>query len=89
MSWSFDNGFCDYIITLFLGACMMPSHLSMVTEYMEMARILVLLDTYEWPKKQPSWHRRLKILHDICRCDQIMFFLLVIFMLFPHALYFL
>ncbi|KAJ0964903.1 hypothetical protein J5N97_026041 [Dioscorea zingiberensis] len=53
-------------VILFLGACMKPPHLSMVTEYMEMGSLYYLIHM-SGQKKKLSWRRRLKILRDICR----------------------
>ncbi|XP_077229764.1 putative serine/threonine-protein kinase SIS8 isoform X2 [Tasmannia lanceolata] len=53
-------------VILFLGACTMPPHLSMVTEYMEMGSLYNLIHT-SGQKKKLSWRRRLKMLRDICR----------------------
>ncbi|VFQ92819.1 unnamed protein product [Cuscuta campestris] len=53
-------------VILFLGACMIPPHLSMVTEYMEMGSLYYLIHS-SGQKKKLSWRRRLKILRDICR----------------------
>ncbi|KAI4325156.1 hypothetical protein MLD38_030577 [Melastoma candidum] len=53
-------------VILFLGACTMPPHLSMVTEYMEMGSLYNLIHL-SGQKKKLSWRRRLKILRDICR----------------------
>ncbi|ONK80099.1 uncharacterized protein A4U43_C01F13880 [Asparagus officinalis] len=53
-------------VILFLGACMKPPHLSMVTEYMEMGSLYYLIHT-TGQKKKLSWHKRLKMLRDICR----------------------
>lgn len=57
--------FCSVVI-LFLGACMVPPHLSMVTEYMEMGSLYYLIHM-SGQKKKLSWRRRLKIIRDICR----------------------
>ncbi|XP_038682937.1 serine/threonine-protein kinase EDR1-like isoform X2 [Tripterygium wilfordii] len=53
-------------VILFLGACIKPPHLSMVTEYMEMGSLYYLLHL-SGQKKKLSWRRRLKMLRDICR----------------------
>ncbi|XP_028551430.1 serine/threonine-protein kinase EDR1 isoform X6 [Dendrobium catenatum] len=53
-------------VILFLGACMKPPHLSMVTEYMEMGSLYYLIHL-SGQKKKLSWRRRLKMLRDICR----------------------
>ncbi|XP_058009203.1 probable serine/threonine-protein kinase SIS8 isoform X2 [Hevea brasiliensis] len=53
-------------VILFLGACMKPPHLSMVTEYMEMGSLYYLIHM-SGQKKKLSWRRRLKMLRDICR----------------------
>ncbi|KAK8943309.1 Serine/threonine-protein kinase EDR1 [Platanthera guangdongensis] len=53
-------------VILFLGACMRPPHLSMVTEYMEMGSLYYLIHM-SGQKKKLSWRRRLKMLRDICR----------------------
>ncbi|CAD6230373.1 unnamed protein product [Miscanthus lutarioriparius] len=53
-------------VILFLGACITPPHLSMVTEYMEMGSLYYLIHT-SGQKKKLSWRRRLKIIRDICR----------------------
>ncbi|XP_017247476.1 serine/threonine-protein kinase EDR1-like isoform X2 [Daucus carota subsp. sativus] len=53
-------------VILFLGACMKPPHLSMVTEYMEMGSLYYLIHL-SGQKKILSWRRRLKMLRDICR----------------------
>ncbi|XP_038985117.1 serine/threonine-protein kinase EDR1-like [Phoenix dactylifera] len=53
-------------VILFLGACMRPPHLSMVTEYMEMGSLYYLIHS-SGQKKKLSWRRRLKMLRDICR----------------------
>ncbi|WOK98534.1 serine/threonine-protein kinase EDR1 isoform X2 [Canna indica] len=63
--------FCNEIyilryIILFLGACMKPPHLSMVTEYMEMGSLYYLIHM-SGQKKKLSWRKRLKMLRDICR----------------------
>lgn len=59
--------FC-YVVILFLGACITPPHLSMVTEYMEMGSLYYLIHM-SGQKKKLSWRRRLKIIRDICRYD--------------------
>ncbi|KAM0869868.1 hypothetical protein ACQ4PT_040381 [Festuca glaucescens] len=53
-------------VILFLGACMKPPHLSLVTEYMEMGSLYYLIHT-SGQKSKISWRRRLKMLRDICR----------------------
>ncbi|WOL20592.1 hypothetical protein Cni_G29397 [Canna indica] len=53
-------------VILFLGACMKPPHLSLVTEYMEMGSLYYLIHT-SGQKKRLSWRKRLKMLRDICR----------------------
>ncbi|XP_065851195.1 serine/threonine-protein kinase EDR1-like isoform X2 [Euphorbia lathyris] len=53
-------------VILFLGACMKPPNLSMVTEYMEMGSLYYLIHM-SGQKKRLSWRRRLKMLRDICR----------------------
>ncbi|EEF33862.1 serine/threonine-protein kinase EDR1 [Ricinus communis] len=53
-------------VILFLGACMKPPHLSMVTEYMEMGSLYYLIHL-SGQKKRLSWRRKLKMLRDICR----------------------
>ncbi|KAF7851144.1 hypothetical protein BT93_L4451 [Corymbia citriodora subsp. variegata] len=53
-------------VILFLGACMRPPHLSMVTEYMEMGSLYYLIHL-SGQKKKLSWRRRLKMIRDICR----------------------
>lgn len=53
-------------VILFLGACIRPPHLSMVTEYMEMGSLYYLIHM-SGQKKKLSWRRRLKMLRDICR----------------------
>ncbi|URD74570.1 STYKc [Musa troglodytarum] len=53
-------------VILFLGACMKPPHLSMVTEYMEMGSLYYLMHM-SGQKKKLSWRKRLKMLRDICR----------------------
>lgn len=57
----------DDTVILFLGACMKPPHLSMVTEYMHRGSLYRLIHTTDEGKKL-SWRRRLKMLRDICRC---------------------
>ncbi|KAG2599738.1 hypothetical protein PVAP13_5KG434300 [Panicum virgatum] len=52
-------------VILFLGACITPPHLSMVTEYMEMGSLYYLIHM-SGQKKKLSWRRRLKIIRDIC-----------------------
>ncbi|KAF6173995.1 hypothetical protein GIB67_039946 [Kingdonia uniflora] len=53
-------------VILFLGACMKPPQLSMVTEYMEMGSLYYLIHM-SGQKKKISWRKRLKMLSDICR----------------------
>ncbi|KAJ4782032.1 hypothetical protein LUZ62_066289 [Rhynchospora pubera] len=53
-------------VILFLGACMKPPHLSLVTEYMEMGSLYYLIHMGS-QKSKLSWRRRLKMLRDICR----------------------
>ncbi|KAG8659892.1 probable serine/threonine-protein kinase SIS8 isoform X2 [Manihot esculenta] len=53
-------------VILFLGACVKPPHLSMVTEYMEMGSLYYMIHL-SGQKKRLSWRRRLKMLCDICR----------------------
>ncbi|WOK95654.1 serine/threonine-protein kinase EDR1 isoform X1 [Canna indica] len=53
-------------VILFLGACMKPPHLSMVTEYMEMGSLYYLIHM-SGQKKKLTWRKRLKMLRDICR----------------------
>ncbi|XP_035538820.1 serine/threonine-protein kinase EDR1-like isoform X4 [Juglans regia] len=53
-------------VILFLGACMKPPRLSMVTEYMELGSLYYLIHL-SGQKKKLSWRRRLKMLRDICR----------------------
>ncbi|KAK1404887.1 Mitogen activated protein kinase kinase [Heracleum sosnowskyi] len=53
-------------VILFLGACMKPPCLSMVTEYMEMGSLYYLIHS-SGQKKILSWRKRLKMLLDICR----------------------
>ncbi|KAF5458603.1 hypothetical protein F2P56_022624 [Juglans regia] len=54
-------------VILFLGACMRPPRLSMVTEYMEMGSLYYLIQLSSSQHKKLSWRRRLKMLRDICR----------------------
>ncbi|XP_040376413.1 serine/threonine-protein kinase EDR1-like isoform X2 [Oryza brachyantha] len=57
-------------VILFLGACMKPPHLSLVTEYMEMGSLYYLIHA-SGQKGKLSWRRRLKMLRDIwvlCAC---------------------
>ncbi|KAK6124192.1 hypothetical protein DH2020_042028 [Rehmannia glutinosa] len=54
-------------VILFLGACMEPPRLSIVTEYMEMGSLYYLIHA-SGMKKKLSWQRRLKMLCDICSC---------------------
>ncbi|XP_017247477.1 serine/threonine-protein kinase EDR1-like isoform X4 [Daucus carota subsp. sativus] len=60
-------------VILFLGACMKPPHLSMVTEYMEMGSLYYLIHL-SGQKKILSWRRRLKMLRDICSVHCATFF---------------
>ncbi|KAJ8485884.1 hypothetical protein OPV22_018369 [Ensete ventricosum] len=53
-------------VILFLGACVKPPHLSLVTEYMEMGSLYYLIHT-SGQKRRLSWRKRLKMLRDICR----------------------
>ncbi|XP_072959824.1 serine/threonine-protein kinase EDR1-like isoform X1 [Typha angustifolia] len=53
-------------VILFLGACVKPPHLSMVTEYMEMGSLYFLIHM-SGLKKKLNWRKRLKMLRDICR----------------------
>ncbi|KAJ1688401.1 hypothetical protein LUZ63_019791 [Rhynchospora breviuscula] len=53
-------------VILFLGACMKPPNLSMVTEYMEMGSLYYLIHM-TGQKKRLTWRKRLKMLRDICR----------------------
>ncbi|XP_020584720.1 serine/threonine-protein kinase EDR1-like isoform X1 [Phalaenopsis equestris] len=53
-------------VILFMGACMKPPYLSMVTEYMEMGSLYYLIHM-SGQKKKLSWRRRLKMIRDICR----------------------
>ncbi|XP_062218720.1 serine/threonine-protein kinase EDR1-like isoform X2 [Phragmites australis] len=53
-------------VILFLGACMKPPHLSLVTEYMEMSSLYNLIHSRARRSKF-HWRRRLKMLRDICR----------------------
>ncbi|WJZ96539.1 hypothetical protein VitviT2T_015215 [Vitis vinifera] len=52
-------------VILFLGACMKPPHLSMITEYMEMGSLHYVIHG-SGQKRILSWRRRLKMLCDIC-----------------------
>ena len=61
---------CFFAVILFLGACMKPPHLSMVTEYMEMGSLYYLMHM-SGQKKKLSWRKRLKMLRDICRYAHI------------------
>ncbi|KAG2712537.1 hypothetical protein I3843_04G122700 [Carya illinoinensis] len=54
-------------VILFLGACMRPPGLSMVTEYMERGSLYYLIQLSSSQNKMLSWRRRLKMLRDICR----------------------
>ncbi|XP_004951339.1 serine/threonine-protein kinase EDR1 isoform X3 [Setaria italica] len=53
-------------VILFLGACMKPPHLSLVTEYMELGSLYSLIHS-KMHKIKLHWKRRLKMLRDICR----------------------
>ncbi|KAL1555678.1 mitogen-activated protein kinase kinase kinase [Salvia divinorum] len=53
-------------VILFLGACMKPPRLSLVTEYMEMGSLYYLIHL-SGQKNKLSWRRRIKMLRDICR----------------------
>ncbi|CAN6243710.1 unnamed protein product [Urochloa humidicola] len=53
-------------VILFLGACMKPPHLSLVTEYMEMGSLYNLIHS-KTQRTKLNWKRRLKMLRDICR----------------------
>ncbi|CAD6247449.1 unnamed protein product [Miscanthus lutarioriparius] len=53
-------------VILFLGACMKPPHLSLVTEYMEVGSLYSLIHSKTQKTKLHS-KRRLKMLRDICR----------------------
>ncbi|TKW37037.1 hypothetical protein SEVIR_1G021400v4 [Setaria viridis] len=53
-------------VILFLGACMKPPHLSLVTEYMELGSLYSLIHS-KTHKIKLHWKRRLKMLRDICR----------------------
>lgn len=53
-------------VILFLGACMKPPHLSLVTEYMEVGSLYSLIHS-KTQKSKLHWKRRLKMLRDICR----------------------
>ncbi|XP_039127182.1 serine/threonine-protein kinase EDR1-like isoform X2 [Dioscorea cayenensis subsp. rotundata] len=53
-------------VILFLGACMKPPHLSMVTEYMEMGSLYYLIHM-SGQKKNLSWRKKLKFIRDICK----------------------
>ncbi|KAK6150008.1 hypothetical protein DH2020_017533 [Rehmannia glutinosa] len=57
-------------VILFLGACMEPPRLSIVTEYMEMGSLYYLIHA-SGMKKKLSWQRRLKMLCDICRSKSV------------------
>ncbi|KAK8461358.1 hypothetical protein SEVIR_1G021400v4 [Setaria viridis] len=54
------------VVILFLGACMKPPHLSLVTEYMELGSLYSLIHS-KTHKIKLHWKRRLKMLRDICR----------------------
>ncbi|CAH8355604.1 unnamed protein product [Eruca vesicaria subsp. sativa] len=53
-------------VVLFMGACTKPPRLSMITEYMELGSLYYLIHM-SGQKKKLSWHRRLRMLRDICR----------------------
>ncbi|XP_010522101.1 PREDICTED: serine/threonine-protein kinase EDR1 isoform X2 [Tarenaya hassleriana] len=53
-------------VILFLGACTRPPRLSMITEYVEMGSLYYLIHM-SGQRKKLSWHRRLRMLRDICR----------------------
>lgn len=53
-------------VILFLGACTIPPHLSMVTEYMHMGSLYHLIHT-SGQGKALSWRKRVRMLCDICR----------------------
>ncbi|CAN8315474.1 unnamed protein product [Cochlearia groenlandica] len=53
-------------VVLFLGACTKPPRLSMITEYMELGSLYYLIHM-SGQKKKLSWHRKLRMLRDICR----------------------
>ncbi|KAL3821412.1 hypothetical protein ACJIZ3_007317 [Penstemon smallii] len=53
-------------VILFLGACIKPPHLSMITEYMEMGSLYYLIHL-SGQKKKLSGRRKIKMLRDICR----------------------
>ncbi|KAI3939129.1 hypothetical protein MKX01_001997 [Papaver californicum] len=53
-------------VILFLVACMNPSHLSFVTEYVEMGYLYYLIHM-SGQKKKLSWRKRLKMMCDITR----------------------
>lgn len=59
-----------FAVILFLGACMRPPRLSMVTEYMEMGSLYYLIQLNSSQNKKLSWRKRLKMLRDICRFIQ-------------------
>ncbi|CAI5465269.1 unnamed protein product [Closterium sp. Yama58-4] len=56
-------------VILFMGACTVPPHLSMVTEYMHMGSLYRIIHTREPGQggDSLSWKRRYKMLRDICR----------------------
>ncbi|CAI5505345.1 unnamed protein product, partial [Closterium sp. Naga37s-1] len=56
-------------VILFMGACTVPPHLSMVTEYMHMGSLYRIIHTREPGQggESLSWKRRYKMLRDICR----------------------
>ncbi|KAH6833516.1 Mitogen activated protein kinase kinase like protein [Perilla frutescens var. hirtella] len=53
-------------VILFLGACVKPPKLSMITEYMEMGSLYYLIHL-SGQKNKFSLRRRIKMLRDICR----------------------
>ncbi|PWA59892.1 serine/threonine/dual specificity protein kinase, catalytic domain-containing protein [Artemisia annua] len=53
-------------VILFLGACTVPPHFSLITEYMDMGSLYYLIHM-SGLKNRISWRRRLKMLCDICR----------------------
>lgn len=55
-----------FAVVLFLGACTKPPRLSMITEYMELGSLYYLIHM-SGQKKKLSWHRRLRMLREICR----------------------
>ncbi|CAI5969469.1 unnamed protein product [Closterium sp. NIES-65] len=56
-------------VILFMGACTVPPHLSMVTEYMHMGSLYRIIHSREPGQggESLSWKRRYKMLRDICR----------------------